>query len=384
MAEFGLSEEHEMFRRVMQDFVRKEFAQGAKERAKQNFLPQELLKRTGELGFLAPQLPAKYGGQDGDIFSLAIAVEEIAKVDFNFPLAMINLNGAALALELSTEDMRQEWLPKLARGEQVVCLAVTEPDTGSDAANMRMKAVREGHSYILSGEKTSISLGMQANVTYTFAKTGPADGARGITCFWVPLNLPGIERSAFSDMGWIPLARASIIMDGVRLPARYRLGEEGKGFYQLMGTFDAYRVLMTLMALGAAQASLEETISYAKQRTAFGKPIAKFEGVSFKIAEAATEIDAARLLCYRTLWLRHQGMPHTKEAAMCKWFGVKAAERAAYDAIRIHGHVGYSAEYPLEQRLRDIMGLSVGADGTPEILKIIIAREILGREFLPY
>jgi len=145
-------------------------------------------------------------------------------------------------------------------------------------------------------------------------------------------------------------------MDGVRLPARYRLGEEGEGFYQLMGTFDAYWVLMTLMALGAAQASLEEAISYAKQRTAFGKPIAKFEGVSFKIAEAATEIDAARLLCYRTLWLRHQGMPHTKEAAMGKWFGVEAAERAAYDAIRIHGHVGYSTDYPLEQRLQGYHG----------------------------
>lgn len=384
MAEFGLGEEHEMFRRVMQDFVRREFAPGAKERAKQSSLPPQLLKRTGELGLLAPQLPAKYGGQDGDIFSLAIAVEEIAKADFNFPLAMINLNGAALALELSTEDMRQEWLPSLARGEQVVCLAVTEPDAGSDAASMKMKAVREGDSYVLSGEKTSISLGMQASVTYTFAKTEPAAKARGITCFWVPLQLPGIERAAFADMGWTPLARASITMDGVRLPIRYRLGEEGKGFYQLMGTFDAYRVLMTLMALGAAQASLEEAISYAKQRTAFGKPIAKFEGVSFKIAEAATEIEAARLLCYRTLWLRARGLPHTKEAAMCKWFGVKAAERAAYDAMRIHGHVGYSAEYPLEQRLRDIMGLSFGADGTPEILKIVISREILGREFRPY
>jgi cyclohexanecarboxyl-CoA dehydrogenase len=384
MAGFEFSEEQEMFRHAVRDFVRKEFIPGSKERAKQNSLPPELLKRTGELGFLAPQFPSKHGGQDGDVTSLGIAIEEIAKGDFNFPLAMVDIHGAGLALKSSTEDMREEWLPPLARGEQVVCLGLTEPDAGSDAASIKMRAAREGDFYILNGEKTSVSLGMQANVAYIFAKTEPAAKARGVTCFWVPLNLPGIERSRFPDMGWMPLGRASIIMDGVRIPVRYRIGEEGEGFYKVMRTFDDFRVLLALMGLGAAQSSLEDAISYAKQRTAFGKPIAKFEGVSFKIAEAATEIEAARLLCYRTLWMSDHSMPCAKEAAMSKLFGVRVAVRVAYDALRIHGHIGYSAEYPLEQRLRDIMGLEVGADGTPEIMKIVISREVIGREFLPY
>ncbi len=383
MAGFGFSEEQEMFRRMVRDFARRELAPGAKERAKQNFIPPEILKRTGEVGLLAPNLPAKYGGQDADLISLGISVEEIAKVDFNLPLAIVTLHGAALALESSTEDMRQEWLPPLVRGEQITCCCLTEPEAGSDAANIKMRAVREDDSYLLSGEKTSITLGLQADTAYVFAKTDPSAKARGVTCFWVPLDYPGIERSAFPDMGWLPLGRASIIMDEVRIPLRFRIGEEGEGFYKIMKTFDNFRVLLALISLGAAQSSVEEAISYAKERTAFGRPIAKFEGVSFKIAEAVTNIEAARLLCYRALWLGDQGIPHTKESAMCKWFCPQVAVRAIHDALLIHGHVGYSANFPLEQRLRDAVGMEI-ADGTAEIMKIIISREILGREFLPY
>ncbi len=383
MSGFGFSEEHRMFQHMVQDFARRELAPGAKERSKRTSLPPELLKRTGELGLLAPNLPSKYGGQGGDFISLGIAVEEIAKADFNLPLAIVTLHGAALALESSTEDMREEWLPPLARGEQVTCCCLTEPEAGSDAANIKTRAIKEGDFYVLSGEKTSITLGMQADTAYVFAKTDPASGPRGVTCFWVPLNLPGIGRTAFPDMGWLPLGRASIVMDGVRIPARYRVGQEGEGFYKVMQTFDNFRVLLGLISLGASQASLEEAISYAKQRTAFGRPIAKFEGISFKIAEAATEIEAARLLCYRALWLGDQGISHIKESAMCKWFCPQVAVRAVHNALLIHGHIGYSADFALEQRLRDVIGMEM-ADGTAEIMKIIISREVMGREFLPY
>ncbi len=383
MSGFGFSEEHEMFRRMVREFARKELAPAAKERAKQSSFPREIVRRMGEVGLLAITHPAKYGGQEADLTSLGIAVEEIAKVDFCASLFVSQSHLASKELALSTEDMQQEWLPLLRRGELLSCTATTEPEVGSDAAAMKMRATKRGDSYFLSGEKTSITLGMLADAAIIWAKTDPTAGARGVTCFWVPLNLPGIDRYAISDTGWIPLSKGSIIMDEVEIPARYRLGEEGQGFYIAMETFDDIRVLLGLMGLGVAQSSLEDAISYAKERQAFGKPIGKFEGVSFKIAEAATSIEAAKWLCYRTLWLGEQGIPHSKESAMCKWFCPKVAVHAIHDCLLIHGHMGYSAELPLEQRLRDVIGLEIG-DGTAQIMKLVIVRELMGRECLPY
>ena len=179
------------------------------------------------------------------------------------------------------------------------------------------------------------------------------------------------------------MVAASIALDGVRVPAEQRCGDEGKGFHISMGMADFGRVYLGLLALARAETSLEEAMAYALQRTAFGQPIAKFEGVSFKIAEHATRIEAARMLCYRTLWLKDQGMPHTKESAMCKWLGAKTGFDAIHDALLIHGHVGYSEEYPLEQRLRDAVGLEF-TDGMDQIMKIVIARELMGRTAVPY
>ena len=264
-----------------------------------------------------------------------------------------------------------------------MCLALTEPDCGSDAAAIRMKAVREGDYYILNGEKTSITGGMTSDVSYLFAKTDPKAGARGVTSFLVPLDLPGVTKSAMSDMGFKSQPRCSIFMDDVRVPLDHRLSDEGKGFYMLMGTFDVLRVFLSLSALGGAETSLNEAIAYAKLRTAFGRPIARFEGVSFKIAEHATWIEVARLLCYRALWLADQGLPHTKEAAMCKWLGPVVARNAIHDALLIHGHVAYSEELPIEQRLRDVIGYEM-ADGTADIMKTIVARELIGKESRPY
>jgi cyclohexanecarboxyl-CoA dehydrogenase len=383
MSGFGFSEAQEMLRKEVREFAQKELLPGAKERAKQDRFPRELVKRIGELGLLGINLPEEFGGQTADWVSVGIAVEEIAKADFSLSMLPHQVIGCALAILQGDKEVQQEWLPPLIRGEKLIALATTEPDCGSDAAAMKTKAVRKGDHYILQGEKTSISLGMQAEVSIIFAKTDPAQRARGVTAFLVPLDLPGISRSPFRDMGCKPIGRASLILDDVSLPAKYRLGEEGQGFYTVMKQFDFIRICLGLEALGAAQVSLEEAMTFAKQRTAFGKPIAKFEGVSFKIAEHATLIEAARLLCYRALWLRDQGLPHTKESAMAKWFAPQVAVHAIHDALLIHGHVGYSEEYPLEQRLRDVIGWEIG-DGTAEIMKVIISRELLGREFLPY
>jgi cyclohexanecarboxyl-CoA dehydrogenase len=224
---------------------------------------------------------------------------------------------------------------------------------------------------------------MIADSAMLTAKTDPTAGYRGITFFLVPFDLPGITRTRFSDMGWHNATRASIFLDNVHLPADHCLSEPGKGFYALVGQFNVLRVYLAMAVLGAAQASLEETINYAKQRTAFGQPIAKFEGVSFKIAEHATYIEAARLLCYRALWLADQGIQPIKEAAMCKWLCPVVAVNAIHDCLLIHGHVAYSEDYPIEQRLRDAIGFEM-ADGTAQIMKLIIAQQLIGREARPY
>jgi cyclohexanecarboxyl-CoA dehydrogenase len=224
---------------------------------------------------------------------------------------------------------------------------------------------------------------MPADAVLVFAKTDMEAGARGVSTFLVPTDLPGVSRNPLQDMGERAIQRGSLFFDQVQVPRDYLIGEEGQGFYLVMNAFDYSRVIIALMCLGAAEQSLDETIAYVKQRQAFGRPLAKFEGVSFPIAEHATMLEAARWLCYRALWLRDQGLPHSKEAAMVKWWGPKVAVDAIHECLLLHGHYGYTQDLPHEQRLRDVIGLEIG-DGTAQVSKIVIARELFGREFLPY
>jgi cyclohexanecarboxyl-CoA dehydrogenase len=253
---------------------------------------------------------------------------------------------------------------------------------GSDAANLACRAVREGDEYLITGEKSGISLGLAADAIMLFATTNPAARARGVTAFLVPLDLPGVSRSALRDLGARAVGRAVLSFDHVRIPLSHRLGEEGTGFYQVMRGFDFNRVLIALACLGAAQTSLEETMAYVKERRAFGRAIVQFEGVSFPIAEAATLMEAARLLCYRALWLADRGERHTKESAMVKWWAPRLAVDTIHQCLLLHGHYGYTDELPFEQRLRDVIGLEIG-DGTAEVMKLIVARELMGRESVP-
>jgi len=384
MGQFNFTEAQEMLRREVRDFAKRELAPGARERAQSPNLPRDLAERMGEIGFLGISLPEKYGGQGADWVSLGIVIEELSKVDFALGLLPAGPGLAYLCLEQALEEVREEWLPPLIKGEKRCCLAVSEPDCGSDAAAMKATAIRDGDHYILKGEKTPISVAWNADAAIVFAKTDPAAGARGVTCFCVPLDLPGISKNLISHTGWKSYGVASLFFDEVRLPCRYLVGEEGKGFYIFAaGGADYLRVCLALAALAIAQTSLDETIEYALQRTAFSQPISRFEGVSFKIAEHATLIEAARLLCYRTLCLKDQGLKHTKESAMCKWWCPQVAFNAIHDCVLLHGHIGYSDEYPLELRLRDALGFEF-ADGTAQIMKIVIAREIMGRAAVPY
>ncbi|HUM16193.1 MAG TPA: acyl-CoA dehydrogenase family protein [Candidatus Nitrosotalea sp.] len=378
------SPEQEALGRTLRQFARKELAPHSAEWDRSGQFPWEAWRRMGELGILGLRVPAAYGGQESDFLTFGIAMEEIGRGDFSctYGIQLAGLAGEILGRS-APEPLKSRWLPPTAAGEAVVALALTEPGAGSDAANLACRAERDGDHYIITGEKSGISLGMVAQAAIVFARTDPRGRARGVTALLVPLDLPGVSRSPLRDMGTRAIARAVLAFDHVRVPASHRLGEEGTGFYQVMQGFDYNRIGIALACLGVAQQSVEETMVYVRERKAFGHPLARFQGVSFPIAEAATHLEACRWLCYRALWLADQGRPHTKESAMTKWWGPRLSVETIHQCLLLHGHYGYTDELPFEQRMRDVIGLEIG-DGAAEVMKMVVARELLGRESLPY
>jgi len=382
--EFTYTAEQEELIRTLRAFARKALAPHSHRWDTTGEFPWDVWRQMGELGLLGLRAPAAYGGQEADLLTMGIATEEIARGDFGctYGIQLAGLAGEILGRN-GTEEVKARWLPPTVRGEAVIALALTEPSVGSDAANLACRAVRDGDAYVITGEKSGISLALVAQAAIVFARSDADARARGVTAFLVPLEQPGVARSALRDLGSRMVGRAVLSFDHVRIPASHRLGEEGTGFYQVMQGFDYNRLVIALACLGAAQVSLEETMAYVKERRAFGRTLATFEGVSFPIAEAATHVDAARWLCYRGLWLADRGRPYTKESAMAKWWAPKLAVETIHQCLLLHGHYGYTDELPFEQRLRDVIGLEIG-DGTAEVMKIIVARELMGRETLPY
>jgi len=382
--DFAFSEAQTLLRSVLRDFAAAELAPRYAEWDRSGEFPGELWRAMGTLGVTGARVPEAYGGSALDAVSTGIAAEEIACGDFNlaYGVLMPALVGEVLR-QHAGDRVKDEWLPPLASGEAVLGLALSEPGAGSDAKAITTRARRDGDEYVIDGEKSGISLLTAADACVTFAKTDPNAGARGVSAFLVPMKLPGVTRIRFRDMGSHAIGRGALHLDGVRVPADYRIGAEGTAFSSVMNGFDFSRFIIGLMCLGAAAASLDETMTYVKGREAFGQPLARFEGVQFPIAEHATLIEAARWLCYRGLWLRDTEQPHTKEAAMAKWWAPKVAVDCIHDCILLHGQYGWTQDLPHEQRLRDVMGLQIG-DGTAQVQKIIIARELMGREFLPY
>jgi cyclohexanecarboxyl-CoA dehydrogenase len=382
--DLAFSPEQEELVRILRQFARRELAPHSAAWDRSGQFPWEAWRRMGELGLLGLRVPAAYGGQESDFVTLGIAMEEIGRGDFacTYGIQLAGLAGEILGRS-APEEIKARWLPPVARGEAVMALALTEPGAGSDAANLACRAEREGGDYVLTGEKSGISLGMAAQSAIVFARTDPAGRARGITAFLVDLAQPGVSKSPLRDMGTRAIGRAVLSFDHVRVPASHRLGEEGTGFYQVMQGFDYNRIGIALACLGVAEQSLEETIAYVKERKAFGRALARFEGVSFPIAEAATQVEACRWLCYRAMWLADPGRPHTKESAMTKWWGPRLSVETIHQCLLLHGHYGYTDELPFEQRMRDVIGLEIG-DGAAEVMKMVVARELMGRESLPY
>jgi cyclohexanecarboxyl-CoA dehydrogenase len=376
----ALSDEQGAFKSVAERFAREKLAPHYQARERDAAVDRALMREMGRLGLIGADLPERHGGLGLPSETTGLMMEALAYADLN--VSYVQLLGSLCGLIIArhgSDDLAAQWLPRIIAGEAIVALALTEPRGGSDAGNLVLSARPTDTGYVLNGEKSSISMADQADAALVFARTGRVeDGARGVSAFLVPLDAPGVSTSRFNDLGSKAVGRGSIFFDAVEVPSGNRLGDEGAGFVQVMQGFDFSRALIGLQCIAAAQASLDESWAYVQQRHAFGAPLARNQGVTFPLAEHESMAAAVRQLCYHTLRLRDAGAPHTAEAAMCKWLGPKTAVDIIHQCLLTHGHYGWSLDLPHQQRLRDVMGLEIG-DGTAQIMKLIVARELLRR-----
>ena len=358
-------------------FAREELRPKYLARDAEHTFDRALMRQMGGLGLLGVDLPEAFGGMGLGTLASGMVGEALAYGDFNYGAyvcSTVSVLGRIL-VDSADPELAQKWVPRMIAGETIVGLGLTEPSGGSDAASLRTRAVRKGDRYVLSGEKTSISMAHQADGFIVFARTGAQESrAKSVTAFFVPGDAKGLSRTRFNDVGSHVVGRGSLFFDDVEVPMEHRIGEEGQGFHKVMAGFDFNRAAIGLECCGATRASLDETWEYTSGRQSFGQRLVDHQGVSFPLAEGEARIEAIRQLCYRTMRLRDQGLPHTTEAAMCKLL----APRTAYEVIRqcllSHGHYGYSTDSPHQQRMRDVMGLEIG-DGTAQIMMMVIARE---------
>jgi cyclohexanecarboxyl-CoA dehydrogenase len=338
----------------------------------------------GDLGFLGVSVSQKLGGIGESYTTEGIVCEELSKGDCSITMST-HVAGHLCAglLEQGRPEVHKKFLEPYLSGEQISAFCLTEPQCGTDAGAIQTSAHKKGAAYILNGEKSGITAIMDADFALVFARTEPGYGAKGVSCFVVPCDLPGVSTQAYDDMGCNAVVRGSIFFNNVEIPEDNLIGEEGKGFKLAMQGFDISRIFLCLEAIAPAMVSLQETMEYVKQREAFGRPLATFEGVSFSIVEHYSLLEAVRLLCYKALWLRDNGQSSSREAGMVKWMAPRFATNAIRECLVLHGHYGYTQEYPFEQRLRDILSIEI-ADGTSHVSKLVVQRELMGKAFLPY
>jgi cyclohexanecarboxyl-CoA dehydrogenase len=380
MISFAFTSEQEDFRKQLRRFAEQELAPKYVERAAKDEFPWDAHRQLADLGVLGIGLPEEYGGTgEADPITLGLATEALAYGDVNVAAApvQVGLVAAQLAHE-GHESVVREWLPKLIAGEVVAAIAVTEPSGGSDAVHLRTTAKRVAGGWLLNGEKIGITHATSAAIGLVYAREPGSTGSRGVSCFLVELDAEGVTRSGTIGMGCLPLCWGGLSFQDAFVPEANLIGEEGRGFAGVMGHFDFSRPALGLMCLGAAEASLDEAVAWVQQREAFDRPLAAFQGVSFPLAEHATYLEAARWLCYRALWTRTTGGAHTSYAAMSKWWPPQVAKDAIETALVTFGNLGYSTEFPHQQRLRDVTGYLIG-DGTAGIQKRIIATTMMGR-----
>ena len=379
---FDLSEEQRMWRDVVHDFVSREVKPKARQVDEEGQFNWEAAHKMGPLGLLGLNVPEEYGGAGVDAVSAAIAIEELGWGCGSTALAIAAHNGlgcAPIAL-FGSQAQKERFLPGVASGEgRLAALALTEPGAGSDLKDgVRTRAQRQNDQWVLQGAKMWCTNASIADFIVTLVRTDPAGGSHSLGLIVVPTNTPGLHIGpAEKKMGLKGSPTHAVTYDEVCVPLENLLGEAGQGLQQTLQVLDGGRVSIGALAVGLAQSAFEAAVSYAKQREAFGKPIAQYEAIRWMLADAATEIQAARFLVYHAAWLKSQGRPFNKEAAMAKLFATEMAERVCRNAIQVHGGYGYSREFPVELTYRDARLMTIG-EGTSEIQRMVIARELLG------
>ncbi|MFH7596089.1 acyl-CoA dehydrogenase family protein [Streptomyces racemochromogenes] len=376
-----LSEEQEAVRRLARAFTDREVAPYAAAWDRAEGVDRSIVKKLGDLGFLGLTVPEEYGGSGGDHLSYALVTEELGHGD-SAVRGIVSVSLGLVAKTLAawgTEEQKRAWLPRLCSGEALGCFGLTEPGTGSDAAALTTRAVRDGDAYVITGSKMFITNGTWADLVLLFARTDPADpGHRGISAFLVPADSPGLtRREVRGKLGLRGQATAELALDGVRVPASAMLGPEGKGFSVAMSALAKGRMSVAAGCVGIAQAALDAAVSYAGQREQFGKPIAHHQLVQELIADISVDVDAARLLTWRVADLIDRGRPFATEASTAKLFASEAAVRAASNALQVHGGYGYVDEYPAGKLLRDARVMTL-YEGTSQIQKLLIGRARTG------
>jgi alkylation response protein AidB-like acyl-CoA dehydrogenase len=380
---FSLTPEQQAIQARARAFAQDEVAPLAREADETGQFPLHLVRRMGELGFLAGPIEPDYGGAGMDYVSFALVYEELGRADSSVR-GFLAVHAGLVSLcirDWGSEEQKGSCLPRLAAGEWIGCYCLTEPNAGSDAASMETTAREEADGYVLNGEKIWITNGNIADLAIVFATRDPAARHRGICAFLVPTDTPGLRRDKLEgqELGHRASDHARIVFEECRVPKSALLGEPGQGFKVAMSALDHGRLGVAAGALGVAQACLDACVAFSRERRQFGKRIGDFEMIRANLADMAADVEAARLLVYRAAWLKQQGLPTTKETSIAKLFATEAAVKAASDAVLIHGGRGYSNSYPVERYYRDIKGLQI-YEGTSHIQRIVIARELVGRE----
>jgi len=377
--DFQLNETHTMIREMARKFAEEELAPSADERDEKELFPADAVKRMGELGLMGMMVAEQYGGAGLDTMSYVLAEEEISRVDASVGVIMsVNNSLVCWGLEkFGSEEQKEKYLRDLATGRTLGAFALSEPEAGSDATNQRTTAAKDGDHYIINGTKNFITNGSTADVVLVMASTDRSKGAKGVSAFIVEKGTPGFSvAKKEKKLGIRSSDTVSLAFQDCRVPAAHRIGEEGFGIKFALKTLDGGRIGIAAQALGIAQASLDASLRYSKERKAFDKPIAELQAIQFKLAEMATDVQAARLLLWHAACLKDQGMAFGPVAAMAKLLTSRVAVKAALEAIQIHGGYGYIREYKVERYLRDAKITEI-YEGTSEIQKVVIARSLL-------
>lgn len=377
--DFNLTENQQMILEMTRDFAKKEVLPYRNEWDEKEYFPLDVLKKAGELGLLGVLVPVEYGGSGMGYLEYVSVLTELGKVCGGFGLSVAAHNSlcAGHILQHGNEAQKNKYLPALASGEHIGAWGLTEPNTGSDAMRMQCIAKKEGNEWVINGLKTWITHALSADVYVILVRTGELLDSNGISAFIIEKGAPGLSANKITQkVGVRASETAELYFDNVRVPAENLIGEEGKGFKQAMKVLDGGRISIAALSLGVAKGAYEASVAYAKEREQFGKPIAQFQAISFKLADMATECEAAELLCMQAADMKNKGMNITKQGAFAKYYASELAVKNGNEAMQIMGGNGYTKEYPAEKFLRDARLMVIG-EGTSEIQKLVISRELL-------